>query len=983
MAVYLAEELAATFSNTDGGTLAYFFCDSGFDTRNTAISVIKGLLYQLVEQHAKLLDYLLPKFHARGAELFASFDALWEIFITMMADENTGRKYCIIDALDECDRESQDTLLQQLEETFKSPNVSPNVRILVTSRPYPEIRESLQIFPNKDLASFPQRQKDMNIFIEEKVNFLAKRKKYTDKVKGQIREILQDKADGTFLWIGLACGELKDIPSSSVVRTLQRIPKGLTSLYTKLLEAALKNSESIGNDFRHLLSCVVVSSRPLTVLELAEACQLHQEEEDFETRLQFTHEYIESCRLMVIIQDEKVLLLHKSIKDFLVGAGSSNFIQELEAHARLAYRCVDLLIAQSRDANQSRSGFSDYATYEWANHARMAESSFTVQCSQAEFFKVDSPCREWWLRRIRAKYRFETLPTRFSIFHVAAEWGICALVDHAAELGAQKSDRERFRVDVNCVNHSGKTPLEHAAGSTWPNIVTALLKRGGMVTTEVVKAAAGNWFYGEAVMALLLDRCGDQITITDKVVEAAAGNVGDGEAVMALLLDRCGDQITISDEVVSTIAGAFNDKIMTQLLNRRGDQITITDEVVKAAAGNEGNGGAVMALLLDCYRDQITITDEVVKAAAGNGGNGEAVITLLLDRCGDQITITDEVVKAAAGKGGNGEAVIALLLDRCGGQITITDEVVKAAAGNRLDGEAVMALLLDRCGDQITITDEVVKTAAGNGGNGEVVMALLLDRCGDQITITDEVVEAAARNVGDGEAMMALLLDRCRDQITITDEVVKAAAGNEGNGGAVMALLLDCYRDQITITDEVVKAAAGNRLDGKTVMALLLDRCGDQITITDEVVKAAAGNGGNGEAVIALLLDRCGGQITITDEVVKAAAGNGGNGEAVMALLLDRCGDQITITDEVVQAAAGNWFNGEAMMALLLDRCRDQITISDEVVSTIAGAFNDKIMTQLLDRRGDQITITHDVVSTIGGAFRERLTRQLLDRSID
>ncbi|KAJ5881250.1 Pfs NACHT and Ankyrin domain protein [Penicillium subrubescens] len=682
MAVYLAEELAATFSNTDGGTLAYFFCDSGFDTRNTAISVIKGLLYQLVEQHAKLLDYLLPKYHARGAELFASFDALWEIFITMMADENTGRKYCIIDALDECDRESQDTLLQQLEETFRSPNVSPNVRILVTSRPYPEIRESLQIFPNKDLASFPQRQKDVNIFIEEKVNFLAKRKKYTDKVKGQIREILQDKADGTFLWIGLACGELKDIPSSSVVRTLQRIPKGLTSLYTKLLEAALKDSESTGNDFRHLLSCVVVSSRPLTVLELAEACQLYQEEEDLETRLQFTHEYIESCRLMVIIQDEKVLLLHKSIKDFLVGTGSSNFIQELEAHARLAYRCVDLLIAQSRDANQSRSGFSVYATYGWANHARMAESSFTVQCSQAEFFEVDSPCREWWLRRVRAEYGFETLPTRFSIFHVAAEWGICALVDHAAELGAQKSDRECFRVDVNCVNHSGKTPLEHAAGSRWPNIVNALLKRGGMVTTEVVKAAAGNWFYGEAVMALLLDRCGDQITITDEVVKAAAGNEENGKTVMALLLDRC------------------------------GDQITITDEVVKAAAGNGGNGEAVVALLLDRCGDQITITDEVVKAAAGNWFYGEAVMALLLDRCRDLITISDEVVSTIAGA--FNDKIMTQLLDRRGDQITITDEVVSTIAGAFND--KIMTQLLDRRGDQITITDEVVKAAAGNEG---------------------------------------------------------------------------------------------------------------------------------------------------------------------------------------------------------------------------------------------------------------------------
>jgi hypothetical protein len=118
MAIYLAEELPETFFNMDGEVLTYFFCDSGFDTRKTASSIVRGLLYQLVVRHQQLLDYLLPKYHERGAELFTSFDALWEIFMAMVADQNTGRKYCIIDALDECDRESQKTLSQQLEETF-------------------------------------------------------------------------------------------------------------------------------------------------------------------------------------------------------------------------------------------------------------------------------------------------------------------------------------------------------------------------------------------------------------------------------------------------------------------------------------------------------------------------------------------------------------------------------------------------------------------------------------------------------------------------------------------------------------------------------------------------------------------------------------------------------------------------------------------------------------------------------------------------
>ncbi|KAM4061089.1 NACHT domain-containing protein [Hirsutella rhossiliensis] len=986
MAIFLTEALSAAFSATYGKTLAYFFCDSGFGTRKTATSVVRGLLLQLVQQHPQLLDYVLPKYNERRAKLFESFDALWTIFMAAAADQHTGQKYCIIDALDECDQESQKILLRQLQETFQSQHAPSNLRILITSRPYPEIREYLEIFANEDLASFPEAKQDIDRCIQERVANLAERKRYTDKVKGRVGDILRDKADGTFLWVGLACNELEDVPSKDAIPVLEGMPKGLHSLYKRLLHTALERDTAKADDVRLILSFVAVCLRPLSVLELSEACQLHMNEDDAETRAQFTREHVESCRLMVIIQDEKVLLLHQSVKDFLAEAGADHFINELKAHARLAHRCVDLLIKEFRDKKQSPTHFSEYATEEWANHARKAQSRFEVKSSQADFFETNSLSREHWLssyRRSLPKW-MEPIPPQFSIFHVAAKWGVPALADYASRSDDQHDGAREIVCPVDCVDASGVTPLECATMSEYPSAVSVLLDLGGTVTARVTQTAAGNLGNGKEVMTLLLDRRGDQITITDEVVKAAAGNFRNGKEVMALLLDRRGDQITITDGVVKAAAGNEDEgkEVMALLLDRRGDQITITDEVVKAAAGNSWNGKEVMALLLDQRGDQITITDEVVKAAAGNSGNGKEVMALLLDRRGDQITITDEVVKAAAGNFGNGKEVMALLLDRRGDQITITDEVVKAAAGNFRNGKEVMALLLNRRGDQITITDEVVKAAAGNSGNGKEVMTLLLDRRGDQITITDEVVKAAAGNEDEGKKVMALILDRRGDQITITDEVVKAAAGNSRNGREVIALLLDRQRDQITITDEVVKAAAGNSGNGKEVMALLLDRRGDQITITDEVVKAAAGNEDEGKKVMALILDQRGDQITITDEVVKAAAGNSGNGKEVMALLLDRRGDQITITDErgdqititdeVVKAAAGNSGNGKEVMALLLDRRGDQITITDEVVKAAAGNFGNgkEVMALLLDRRGDQITITDEVVKAAAGNFR-------------
>ncbi|KAF1954893.1 hypothetical protein CC80DRAFT_448618 [Byssothecium circinans] len=647
MSIFLAEELPKIFLS-EGRTFTYFFCDSSFDKRKTATSVIRGLLLQLLQQHSSLLEYLIPKYTERGKQLFESFDALWTILLRVAADKTTGRKYCIIDALDECDQESQKMLLTQLEETFNPRNSSDrisSIRFLITSRPYPEIRECLEQFAHRDLASFQEAKQDIELFIDERVARLQKKKRYTEKVKNSVTKALKDKAEGTFLWVGLACVELNTVQSNKAVKLLQELPKGLHSLYRKLLGTALELETGGKDTIKRILSFVAVSLRPLSLLELSVACQLHQDEDE-EERIQFMREEVASCRLIVIVQDEKVLLLHQSAKDFLVGPGADHFVNVFKAHATFAYRCVDHLIRHfyskyERDDTSSNGNFLSYSTQTWADHAHMAESEFKVEASQAEFFDIQSKCREYWLQCL---YRSE-IPKQFSIFHVAARWGIPTLVDYVHykeilnnELDGMLVTRQSMRpfVDVEYLDSAGVTPLEEAAISGHANVISRLLDHGTKemwISGRVMTVAAGNEANGQEVMALLLDRKGDEITITEEVVKAAAGNWRNGEEVMALLLDRKGDQVTITEEVVKAAAENWGNgkEVMALLLDRKGDQIT--EEVVRTIAGRFD--GYVMALLLDRKGDQITITEEVVGAAAGNWGNGRKVMTLLLKRRGD------------------------------------------------------------------------------------------------------------------------------------------------------------------------------------------------------------------------------------------------------------------------------------------------------------------------------------------------------------
>ena len=88
---------------------------------------------------------------------------------------------------------------------------------------------------------------------------------------------------------------------------------------------------------------------------------------------------------------------------------------------------------------------------------------------------------------------------------------------------------------------NGVTPLEEAVRAGQIGVTAIFLEKimpGAVMDLKMLLAAASTEKNAKEMMALLLDRRGDQIQITEDVVKAAASNIGNGKAVMALLLDR-------------------------------------------------------------------------------------------------------------------------------------------------------------------------------------------------------------------------------------------------------------------------------------------------------------------------------------------------------------------------------------------------------------------------------------------------------------
>lgn len=89
--------------------------------------------------------------------------------------------------------------------------------MLATSQPYSEIRKYLKRSANEDLASFGERTQYVDRYIGERVADLARQNDYRALLQERVVDILRQKAEGTFLRVGLVCEELRDIPSRDAV----------------------------------------------------------------------------------------------------------------------------------------------------------------------------------------------------------------------------------------------------------------------------------------------------------------------------------------------------------------------------------------------------------------------------------------------------------------------------------------------------------------------------------------------------------------------------------------------------------------------------------------------------------------------------------------------------------------------------------------------------------------------------------------------
>ncbi|KAM0518966.1 hypothetical protein ACHAPE_003957 [Trichoderma viride] len=518
LSIYLTEYLSSYFKPLENGKShfsTYFFCDAKDNTRNTSVAIVRGLLFQLLQQKGELFKHILPTYEVQNEQIFqqSSFETIWKIFLRMTNDIEDSQVSCVLDGLDECEPESLQDLLNKLN---KIASTSPRLKVIVLSRGYPSylgasLGQFLRIRLDPDAKT--EVSDGLDLYISARVAELSKSKQYPDELTDHVKRTLRHKSGGIYLWVSFVVKDLEKIQVFEVEESLDQLPEGLYPFYERILEQVDPAHRGLTLD---VLRWCAFAIKPLTLRELASALGIQPTGLlDGEAVLRGKLTY---CGHFLSISDLFISLVHQSAYEFLTRQISNGgnvpwfSLSNMEMeHSRLASACIvyfhdvysydEDLLAYSRriygdpdHPNTSlRYAWFGYATHQWHKHFDYS-NQYGVQILEQYplFFAESSVWNNWanWTFRgrngdvmfVAAKLGLTVLMRRiledkghrlYWNLHAASENGHLAIVKLLVENGVH--------VDCEDKDNFSHTPLSIALGRGHRQVVEFLLTCGANI----------------------------------------------------------------------------------------------------------------------------------------------------------------------------------------------------------------------------------------------------------------------------------------------------------------------------------------------------------------------------------------------------------------------------------------------------------------------------------------------------------------------
>ncbi|KAF2785655.1 beta transducin-like protein HET-D2Y, partial [Melanomma pulvis-pyrius CBS 109.77] len=312
----IVNELRDSIAKTD--ILSYFFCQAADSRINSATAVLRGLLFLLVNQQPSLVSHMQKKHDHAGKLLFEDANAwiaLSEIFTNILQDPSLNSMYFMIDALDECVAD----LPKLLDFIVRTSSISSRVKWIVSSRNDTNIEQRLRLDDSGTRLSLELKEnaeqvsRAVNTYIDHCLSELAEIQHDT-LLRDSVRRKMQEKANGTFLWVSLIIKELKDVMAWEILQVLDEVPIKLKDVYHRMMEQIKRLQRQYPGLCRQVLATIIATYRPLHLQELYVLSSMPTQVQNVN---QITATIVKMCGSFLTIRNDNVYIIHQSARDFL------------------------------------------------------------------------------------------------------------------------------------------------------------------------------------------------------------------------------------------------------------------------------------------------------------------------------------------------------------------------------------------------------------------------------------------------------------------------------------------------------------------------------------------------------------------------------------------------------------------------------------------------------------------------------------------
>jgi ankyrin repeat protein len=470
-------------------TIINFSFSAEDDRQNSTHKMFVSLARQLLSHDPSSFAYVRYLYKLIAEELDWKIENIWAFFRSMLTCPRQRTVICIIDGADECDPSQ----IQYLEDLLAlAGSTETNFKIIITSGAIVAVHPltpSLSI----DLDVQAGMRADVERIVASGISALIQRRPaFLDFKEELLRDLLRPGTTiltATLMLKRLEAVQIRSTPVS-IRKELESLPCSLPEAYKSLIDSIPPESSSWA---WKAISWVLHAFRPLKVNELALALAIERDGgslpsiEDQVPR-DLPRDLKHALGGLIRIQNDEVLLVHKSAKEFLL-KGQDGPCHAMD-HASIAQACLTYLsnidppfTTYGEDGPQiclppkKHYDLLTYAVQHWPAHYRLAKDKSAVFHSASTFLQDKTLMHMWselhWCQgnpATRRRFCFnDPLP-------IAAELGFDDIVDALLKRSPLDNGYRSMALDV-------------AAERGDEGLVAQLLKSQAVVTMALHLAA--------------------------------------------------------------------------------------------------------------------------------------------------------------------------------------------------------------------------------------------------------------------------------------------------------------------------------------------------------------------------------------------------------------------------------------------------------------------------------------------------------------